>query len=310
LLAPSFSANLPIGVLASRRGQQSMVPEEEEDEAVGLADTPATAPEAEQPAPPDIAELPPAAIPAPPTHPAPTEAPTTPANGRLTVSDVFVVDVDPTPGAAKFISTVSEAGSTLATLGASEVSDGMLELSRQSTTSMKYSFEGFKNHALDLAVTATSDAPEGEQGWKCAARQAEWRKLAQLPLAAFYAVMALICLCAFAVIYYPKQYGPMILDKARTKLIEWHLDEKATQAKTLVGTYGAQAYEAAASSQIAAKGAETIGKAYTTVVSQPAVVAISAKTGEAAEQLKKKVAEKLVELREANGSSSPVGGSV
>ena len=86
-----------------------------------------------------------------------------------------------------------------------------------------------------------------------------------------------------------------------------HLDEKAAVAKTAIADYSAQAYDAAAKSQLAAKGAETISSAYTTVVNQPAVVAVSAKTGEAAGQLRSKLAEKLVELREGAEKAPPVG---
>ena len=86
-----------------------------------------------------------------------------------------------------------------------------------------------------------------------------------------------------------------------------HLDEKAAVAKTAIVDCSAQAYDVAAKSQLAAKGAETISSAYTTVVNQPAVVAVSAKTGEAAGQLRSKLAEKLVELREGGERAAPVG---
>ena len=192
-----------------------VIEEDQEDDKEEKSAAEPSSPPAEPPAAPPAA--PPAPPPAAPIHvtahaPADTPAP---------AIDVVVIDVEPSPGAAKFINTVSKAGSTLATLGASEVSDGMLELSRQSTMHMKDSFSTFKTHSLDLAVTATSDAPNGQKSWKLAASQAEWRKLADLPLAALYAVIALACLCAFAVIYYPKQYGPLLLDKAKTKFIEW-----------------------------------------------------------------------------------------
>ena len=193
---------------------------EEESAAAPAPPLPEPAAPAEPPAAATAPPPPPAAVPAPPP---PAAVPVrTPAQTPITPTpDTVVVDVEPSPGAVKFISTVGEAGSTLATLGASEVSDGMLELSRQSTKNMKDSFGTFKTHLLDLAVTATSDAPNGQKSWKLAASQAEWRKLADLPLAALYAVIALACLCAFAVIYYPKQYGPLLLDKAKTKFIEW-----------------------------------------------------------------------------------------
>ena len=40
------------------------------------------------------------------------------------------------------------------------------------TKNMKDSFGTFKTHLLDLAVTATSDAPNGQKSWKLAASQA------------------------------------------------------------------------------------------------------------------------------------------
>ena len=76
-------------------------------------------------------------------------------------------------------------------------------------------------------------------------------------------------------------------------------------ASSLVATYGVQAYETAAKSQVAAKSAETVSQVYTTVAANPAVVTVATKTSEAADQLRAKLAEKLVEIKRGNGAASP-----
>lgn len=239
-------------------------------------------------------------------------APITPA-ASTEITEV-IVDVEPSPGAAKFFHTVGEASSTLSTLNSDEVSDGMLELSKRCKNDMKSSFDTFKTHALDVAVVATSTPPSAdERAWKLALKQTEWRKLAQLPLAALYAIFALACLCAFAVIYYPKQYGPQLYSKAKEKLIEYQVQEKAEIAGAFIQVHANSAYSAAANSQIAAKAAEQAAKAAEAATEaakkaaeNPAVAAAAAKAAEAAEIARQKVAEKLVELKGSEGGEKPM----
>ena len=249
-------------------------------------------------------------VPPPAAESAPGGAPVTPAAASSTEMTDVVVDVEPSPGAAKFFGTVSAAGEHLSTLNSDEVSDGMLELSRRCKNDAVASFDTFKTHALDVAVVATSaPASADEKAWKLALKQTEWRKLAQLPLAAMYALFALFAVCAFAVIYYPKQYGPQLYDKAKTKVIEWQVVEKAEVAGVFIKTHASTAYTVAANSGVAAKGAEVASKAAESAseavakaTANPAVAGALAKASETAELARAKVAEKLVELK---GGAAP-----
>jgi hypothetical protein len=283
-------------------------PEAKEEEVIAAVEEEDEPPAQPAPTPPPVPALAPppaAAAPAPAPAPLPVASANVPAPATSPESTgIVVVDVEPSPGAVKFLGTVSEVGQNLSTLEAADVSDGMFELSKRCSKDMAQSFTTFKEHALDLAVTATSEAPPGGEGrLRTMARQAELRKLAGLPLAALYAVFALCCLCAFAVIYYPKRYAPMLYSQAKTKMLEYGVDQKAAAAAELAKAYTSKAYETATKSEIAAKSAETLGKAYTTVVTNPSVAAVAGKTGEAADQLRSKLAEKLVELK---GAQQPV----
>ena len=182
----------------------------------------------------------------------------------------------------------------------------MLELSKQCNASMKQSFAVFKEHALDVAIVASGEtAPEGGR-LRSVMRQAELKKLAQLPLAGLYAVAALLCLITFAAIYFPKLYGPVLLDKARTKFIEWHVAEKAAVAKEAIVDASSKAYTAASSSELAAKGVEYVhagygkaAEAYSSVAAVPAVQAMTVKGDEAMGQLRSKLSTELHKLRGA-----------
>ena len=50
-------------------------------------------------------------------------------------------------------------------------------------------------------------------------------------LAALYALCALLCFVTFAAVYYPKMYAPLLLEKTRSKFIEWHVTEHAQTAQ-------------------------------------------------------------------------------
>ena len=150
---------------------------------------------------------------------APVPAPATPA-----ASDgIIVVDVEPSPRAAKFIGTVEKAGAELRTLESDDVSDGMLHLSKKCTANMKESFVAFKEHALDLGIAVTSEPAPEDGRLKAMYRTSEFKKVAQLPVAMFYAIAALLCLITFAAIYFPKMYTPMLVEKVRGKFIEYEV---------------------------------------------------------------------------------------
>ena len=70
-----------------------------------------------------------AAAPAPVVQP-PNAEPAAPADSNALAPAEAVVDI-PSPGAERFINTMSNVGGNLSELGATDVSDGMLELSRR-----------------------------------------------------------------------------------------------------------------------------------------------------------------------------------
>ena len=101
--------------------------------------------------------------------------------------------------------------------------------------------------------------------------------------------------------------------KIRSKMCRAAVSRVASRKKTakaLMATYSAQAYDAAATSSIATKGAEAVGTAYQTVVTHPTVLAVAGKTEDAAGVVRAKLSEKLVELRKASPSPEPVGNGV
>ena len=152
--------------------------------------------------------------------------------------------------------------------------------------------------------------PEGGR-LRTVARETEGKKLLQLPLAALYALCALLCFVTFAAVYYPKMYAPLLLEKTRSKFIEWHVMEHAQTAQATIVQTASSAYVAASESQAYAKGTEYVtagvskaSEAYTQAVSNPAVAQGLAKSTEAASTLRSKVSDELLKLRSA--SSLPV----
>ncbi|EOD05579.1 hypothetical protein EMIHUDRAFT_453643 [Emiliania huxleyi CCMP1516] len=189
---------------------------------------------------------------------APAAAPTPPES-----SDV-IVDVDlATPGAAKFMDTLSDVGSRVGGLGSDDVSDGMYELSRRCGSTMKSSLIAFKEHALDIAIAATSDPPPDQQ------------QLGQLPMALLFAIFTLFCTVAFAVIHFPKKYAPALLHKAKAKAIEYKVYDGAKAAASRLKLASTSAYHSAseAAAPHLAKGMEKAAELYektsSTIASSP-----------------------------------------
>ncbi len=124
-----------------------------------------------------------------------------------------------------------------------------------------------------------------------------------LPLAAWYALMAVFCMAVFAVIYYPKLYGPKLYEFAKAKLVEYKVDQHAITAVNKVRTKSVEAYSAAASSEVTAKGLGYLNQAYTATTSTPVAVALSNKGGELAAKGRAKLAEKLIALRDGEAAT-------
>ena len=133
--------------------------------------------------------------------------PTAEPVAAVPTADAEAAEVGITPEAAKFIDTIETVTGVVGNIGSSEVSDGMLELSRRRTEDMRTSFSVFKDHSLDLAITACGDDTEGRGRLRRVAAEAQWRKLLAGPFAAAYAIMALVCLMMYAAVYFPKLYG-------------------------------------------------------------------------------------------------------
>ena len=135
------------------------------------------------------------------------EKPAQPAVEPVVAVPTAEAEIGITPHAAKFIDTIDTVTGVVGNIGSSEVSDGMLELSRRRTDDMRASFNTFKDHSLDLAITACADDTEGRGRLRKVAAEAQWRKLLAGPFAAAYALMALLCLMMYAAVYFPKLYA-------------------------------------------------------------------------------------------------------
>jgi len=233
---------------------------------------------------------------------APAAAPTPPES-----SDV-IVDVDlATPGAAKFMDTLSDVGSRVGGLGSDDVSDGMYELSRRCGSTMKSSLIAFKEHALDIAIAATSDPPPDQQqvgAVRRAYNKAEMAKLGQLPMALLFAILTLFCTVAFAVIHFPKKYAPALLDKAKAKAIEYKVYDGAKAAASSLKQASTSAYYSAseAAAPHLAKGmekaAELYEKAASTIASSPVASAALEKSLVATSQVRARIAAELLKLKD------------
>jgi len=221
-----------------------------------------------------------------------------------------VVDIPISPGADRFINTMSECGSAVGNLGNKDLSEGMLELSHRSTTEMKRCYGVFKRHTLDVAVTIFKAAPSEEGRMRSAVRKTEVFKLLALPAAAVYGMMAVLCAMFFAVFF----YGPVAWGKAKSKMIEWRAGEHAAvaaghaaSAATIVQQSATSAYEAAASTSMAKQGGEYLEQAQKhastayvaaasvaeSVAANSVVQAVASKGSEAADGVRSKVSEQL-----------------
>jgi len=223
-----------------------------------------------------------------------------------------VVHNAPTPGAIKFMDTMTDVGSKVGKLAPTDISDGMYELSCRLSDGMKSSYSTFSTHALDLAIIASSD-PQAEQTRMGALRQqVDGKKLAMLPVAAMYAMVAAVCMVIFAVIYYPKLYGPKLFELAKAKVVEHKIDQHALTAVNKLREKSAEAYAAARSSEVTAKGLDYLGKAnsrayaaYSAAASTPIATTFANKSSELAEKGRAKLAEKLVALRDGAPAREP-----
>jgi len=240
-----------------------------------------------------------------PKQPVTFEQPMTPAPAD-DIEAMVVVDVGPSPAAAKFLGTMGTVGEELSTLESEQVGEGMFELSKRFQQSTKESWQTFSEHALDVALVATSAEAPDDGRLRGVLKATSVKKLACLPLAGVYAIVALLCLMSFACIYYPKMYAPVLIDKARNKFLEYEVASRAQAAKERIVDVSTEVYTKAAASQLGEKSKEAMEvvtakatEVYSTVASQPVVQAVAAKSGEAASQLRAKIADELVKAKAA-----------
>lgn len=200
-----------------------------------------------------------------------------------------------------FVQVVSECGKEvggrLATLGTSEVRDGMWTLARRYADDSKGRLESFKEHALDLAQTATSPAPEGSSVIGSLRKEVRWGQVAQLPIGALYALLAVIFLTVFAAVHFPQKYLPIGVAYTKKKLVEYKVQEKSTAAALALKTHAQTAFKAAADSPQAAKALETAHSVRIKVhgaVTSAATGAVGAK----ADALRLNLGEKLSQMRQ------------
>lgn len=200
-----------------------------------------------------------------------------------------------------FVQVVSECGKEvsgrLSTLGTSEVRDGMWTLAQRYADDSKVRLESFKEHALDLAQTATSPAPDGGSVVGALRKEVRWGQVAQLPLGALYAMLALLFLTVFAAVHYPQKYLPIGIAYTKKKLVEFKVQEKSTAAALALKTHAQTAFKAAAESPQAAKALETANSVRVKV--HGAVTSAAAgQVGAKAEALRLNLGEKLSQMRQ------------
>jgi len=216
------------------------------------------------------------------------------------------VSIPPSPGAVKFMGTMSTVGKELSTLQADDVSDGLYEYAQQYKTSMLTNFGDFKGHALDLGVVAFADEPEGGSRRSALSKAVSGRELVKLPIAGIYAVLALLFVVMFGVVHLPKKYGPIAYAKAKDKMVEYKVYEKMAEAKSAavekIRPTLAQAKESPQLAMVQEKlkvAQEKAGSAYAAAASSAA----AAKMAEYSEQLRGKIGSELVKLREQRRST-------
>jgi len=146
-------------------------------------------------------------------------------------------DFDVKPEGTKFLSVIGSAGNELYNLGSIGASNGLLSVSLGSKDKAKESLVDFKDHAIDVCVTLISPSAEGESKLSTLKSQVECKRLVQLPVGLLYTVATLISFVAFCLIHFPAKFTPVILNKCKTKITEWELEQKLLAALALSKQY-------------------------------------------------------------------------
>ena len=136
--------------------------------------------------------------------------------------------------------------------------------------------------------------------------------MAQLPVGAMYAFLALLFITMFAVVHYPCKYVPISIAYTKQKILDYGLREKAGVAILEVKGHARTAFRAVAETETAKKGLEAVGAAKLKVSAAAMHVAASqmARTSMAvADSIRLNMGEKLVQARH-KGEPAPAAAAV
>ena len=124
--------------------------------------------------------------------------------------------------------------------------------------------------------------------------------MAQLPVGAMYAFLALLFITMFAVVHYPCKYVPICIAYTKQKLLDYGLREKAGVAILAMKGHARTAFRALVETEAAKKGLEAVGAAKLKVSAAATQVAASqmASTSMAvADSIRLNMGEKLAQAR-------------
>merc|ERR1712070_1041150 len=215
-------------------------------------------------------------------------------------------DFDVKPEGTKFLSVIGSAGNELYNLGSIGASNGLLSVSLGSKDKAKESLVDFKDHAIDVCVTLISPSAEGESKLSTLKSQVECKRLVQLPVGLLYTVATLISFVAFCLIHFPAKFTPVILNKCKTKITEWELEQKLLAALALSKQYAGKGVglvvdksgelgKAAATNSMVSKIAEVGSSAAATVARMFTELRVS--TAESLVKLRRRKEETMTEVQ-------------
>lgn len=211
----------------------------------------------------------------------------------------------------KFVRVVSECGKEvsgrLSTLGFDDLREGTLLLSSRYVERSKLRLTAFKGHALDLAETACAPSPEGGSVVAALRKQIRLRQVAELPIGAVYALLALLFFTMFAVVHFPSKYVPLGVAYAKQKMVEYHVQEKAGAAALALQSHATTALKAAAESDVGKKSFEAakgMRAKIAAAATQAAASSVATSSAAMADGLRVGLGQKLGQMRD-KGPAAP-----
>ncbi|KAL1522785.1 hypothetical protein AB1Y20_017757 [Prymnesium parvum] len=130
------------------------------------------------------------------------------------------ISIPASPGAAKFMGTMSKVTGELSTLETNDVSDGLFAYAKQSKDAARANLMDFKDHILDIGVVLFSDeCRENGLSRRAALRQTiSGKKILKLPAAGLCALLALVFIVLFSVLHFPRKYVPIGYSYTKAKV--------------------------------------------------------------------------------------------